>query len=224
MKDHFVHGILSGLYPMNILFCLIITVIILRITVVKNTFLIIICILSTIVMLHCYLLLLLYLKKQYLDFTFYLEIVINTLLMIFLPYYLILKYRFKYHSILFLSALTILLGCKISFMVANNLTPEYNITNIEPILISTARILIFYAVGSTLTMLCFLCIIFKILKNKTQRIWFKKLEITLFILIAFYSLTSSVYFLMVLSSQNAHDSAKFNYEHSSLPRGWELLS
>lgn len=202
MKDHFVHGIISGLYPMNILFCLIITITILKITDVKKKFVLIIFVLSTIVMIHSYLLLSLYQQEKKLDFTFYFEIVINTLLTIFLPVYLIAKYRLKYHSILFLGALAILLGGKISFMVANNFTPDYNITNTELSLISTPGMIMFYVVGSSLTMLLFLYVMFRVLEHNIERGWFKKLEIVLFTLITLYSLTSTVYFLMLSNSQN----------------------
>ena len=201
MQDYFFKGLIYGFYPMNIIFSSVITVIILRINLIKKLHLLT-GILGAIFILHSHLLLNLYSHDDNLDFTFYFEIVINALLMIFLPIYLIAKYRFRYHSILSLSVLSALLVVKISFMVANNFAPQYEIAITDLTKFSTPFSKLFYVLGSALATLFVSYTMFRILKKQVQKHWFKILEITLFILVAFYSLTSTAYFLMLINTQN----------------------
>jgi len=206
MKDYLIEGLISAVNPMNLLFYLVIAFIISKATIERKTSFIFITLLAGISLIIYNLLINLQLNQKNWDLLFYTEILLNVLLVLILPLYIVINYRLKKPPTFLYILITLIAICKTAFIIANSFYSFYSKIELKDyenikVLINPINVMI-YTLGSALILPMFTYFISINLQRRQNKKWLNILDIVNSLLIVIYSIISTIYFLMLLKTQN----------------------
>jgi hypothetical protein len=199
MKEFLIEGLISAVNPVNLLFYLVIAFIISKTAIKRKASFIIL--LAGISLIIYNLLINLQLNQKNWDLLFYTEIFLNVLLVLILPLYIVINYRFKKSPTFLYISITLIVICKTAFIIANRFYSFYSDYENIKALINPINVMI-YTLASALILPMFTYFISINLQRRQNKKWLNVLDIVISLLIVIYSIISTTYFLMLLKTQN----------------------